>query len=145
MESPQAALDQENTRLAIDEFNRFVENYPNHALVANAQSKIEELREKLAYKEYLAAQLYFKMKYWDAAIIYYQSIINEYPRSVWVDDSQFGAGLAYKKKKEYSKATEIFTKLVAEGKTDPGIKKKAARELSEIQKYEAKKREKEKK
>ena len=139
MESPKASLDQENTRLAIDEFNRFIENYPNNSLVADAQSKIEELREKLAYKDYLAAQLYFKMKYWDAAIIYYQSVIKEYPRSTWVDDSQLGIGMAYSKKKDYTNAAEILKQIITGENTDSGVRKKAAKLLSEIQKYGEKK------
>jgi len=56
-----------------------------------------------------------------------------------VDGSQFGIGLAYMKKKEYSKASEVFNKLFAEEKIDPGIKKKSAKQLSEIQKYGGKK------
>jgi outer membrane protein assembly factor BamD len=139
MESPKASLDQENTHLAIDEFNRFIENYPNNSLVADAQSKVEELREKLAYKEYLAAQLYYKMKNWDAAILYYQSIIKEYPRSAWVDDSQFGIGISYVKKKEYDKASEVFRQLLATEKIDPGIRKKATKQLAEIKKRSEKK------
>jgi len=33
-ESPKADLDQENTLLAIDDFNRFIDNYPRHELTA---------------------------------------------------------------------------------------------------------------
>jgi outer membrane protein assembly factor BamD len=139
MESPQASLDQENTRLALDEFNRFIENYPNNSLVADAQAKIEELREKLAYKEYLSAQLYFRMKRYDAAIIYYKMVISEFPRSSWVDDAQFGIGMAHMKKKEYTEAREVFEQLLAGEKTEPGIKKKASKQLLEIQKNAHKK------
>jgi outer membrane protein assembly factor BamD len=139
MESPKASLDQDNTEKAIREFNLFVENYPDNKLIADAQGKLEELKEKLAYKDYLAAELYYKMKYYDAAIISFQTLIKEYPRSSWVDDSEYGIGLAHMKKKEYDKAATVFNQLMAGEKTDPGIKKKATKQLAEVKKRGAKK------
>lgn len=134
MESPRANLDQENTRLAIDEFTRFIENYPSHPFQAEAQKKIEELTEKLAYKDYLSAELYRKMnspESLEAAILYYQSVMKDYPRSTWSWYSQYGIGLVHLKRKEYDEAREAFTLLVKSEKTPPEIRKKAERRLKE--------------
>ena len=92
MESPQADLDQENTLLAIDEFNRFIENFPRNELVPEAEKKIKELQEKLAYKEYKIAELYRKMKSYDAALIYYQSVIDDHsgPSGSIIADMEWG-------------------------------------------------------
>lgn len=135
MESPKASLDQENTGLAIDEFKRFMENFPNHPLAAEAQKRIEELQEKLAYKEYLSAELYRKMKSpesLEAALIYYQSVIDEYPRSVWASQSLYGMGLVYIKKEDIPKAKEILTALAESDLTSQSLKNKALKLLKEL-------------
>jgi len=91
-ESPKASLDQENTRLAIDEFKRFIDSYPYDSHVNDAKKSIEELNAKLAYKEYLNAEQYRRMKAYDAALIYYDLVISNYPLSAWVDFSRYGMG-----------------------------------------------------
>jgi len=140
-ESPKASLDQENTRLALDEFNRFIDNFPQNPLIEEAQKRIDGLREKLAYKEYLAAETYRKMKSsesLEAALLYYNEIIGQYPRSVWVDDATFGIGQVHMRRKEYAEAAEVFRQLAESDQTDSNIRKKAARELSNIKKNEKK-------
>jgi outer membrane protein assembly factor BamD len=56
--SPRAPLDQQYTRKAIDEFQSFVEYYPNNPLVKDAAEKIRELNTRLAKKQYETAKLY---------------------------------------------------------------------------------------
>ncbi len=142
MESPKAILDQENTLLAINEFDRFIDNYPANSLVKEAQGKIEELTSKLAYKEYLNAESYKKLaKQYegalDAALFYYRYVINEYPRTVWVDYSRYGIGEVYFKKKEYEKAKEMFL-LIINADVDAELKKKASQMIEDMKKLEAK-------
>jgi len=137
MESPKAALDQENTLLAIDEFNRFIDNYPQNPLVNEAQKKIEELTEKLAYKEYINAEHYKKRGFYDAALLYYNFVIKDYPRSIWADKSRFGIGEVFFKKMEYEKAKEVFI-LIVNGDVDPELQKKASEMLDNIEKIEKK-------
>lgn len=137
MESPKSALDQENTLLAIDEFNRFIENYPQNPLINEAQKKIEELTAKLALKEYLNAEQYKRLKYYDSALIYYNSVIKDYPRSIWADYSRFGIGVVFFKKMEYEKAKSIFI-IIINGDVDPELQKKASEMLDKIEKIEKK-------
>jgi len=140
MESPSAILDQENTRLAVEEFNRFIDNYPSHPLVEESQKKIEELTAKLAYKEYLNAETYKKLwKQYDgaleSALYYYRYIIKKYPRTIWADYSRYGIGEVHFKKKEYEKAKEMFL-LVVNADVDAELKEKASKMLDEIEKIE---------
>jgi len=130
-ESPKAQLDQENTNLAIDEFNRFVDNYPQNTLVTDAQKKIEELREKLAYKDYLNAQLYLHMKQYEAAIIYFEDISENFPRTEWYKYSQIGLAQTYFKQKRYEKAREILS-VVVNNNDNMEIKKKASELITKI-------------
>lgn len=131
MESPKAILDQENTSLAIDEFNRFIDTYPTNEFVKEAHAKIDELTAKLAYKEYLAAELYKKMKHYDAAIIYYKYVISEYPRTIWAHYSRFGIGEVHFKKKEYESAKSWY-QLIINADVDAELKEKAVKRLDEI-------------
>ena len=132
-ESPKADLDQENTLLAIDEFNRFIDNFPRSEFIKEAQNYIEELSEKLAFKEYKNAELYRKLKKYDSAIQYYRFVISDYPRSVWADESRFGMGLVYLKQKNYERAKEIFQRLVTTNVSED-LKNKASKRLSYIEK-----------
>jgi len=132
-ESPKAVLDQENTLAAIDEFNRFIDNFPQHELAKKAQENIEELRAKLALKEYKNAELYRKLKKDESAIIYYRFVIRDYPRSIWANEARYGLGLVYLKQKNYEKAREMFQFLVNTN-VSKDLKNKASDKLDDIEK-----------
>jgi len=163
MESPKANLDQENTLLAIDEFNRFIGNFPRHDLVEDARKKISELEEKLSFKEYSNGEQYRKMKEYDAALIYYESVIEGFPNTVWADYCRYSMGLVhikllereikkikrFKEKNDtekYEEASETAQKerklakdmltLVLNSDTDTDLQKKASQKLSELEKLE---------
>jgi outer membrane protein assembly factor BamD len=78
MQSPKPVLDQQNTRKAIDEFQAFVEYNPGHALAPDAEAKIKELTERLAFKAYEAARQYERLDYFRAAILSYEVVIEKY-------------------------------------------------------------------
>ena len=78
MQSPKPVLDQQNTRKAIDEFQAFVEYYPGHPMAADAEAKIKELNDRLAFKAYEAARQYERMEYYRAAILSYDVVIEKY-------------------------------------------------------------------
>ena len=137
MESPKARLDQENTQLAIDEFYRFMDNYPSNPFVSEAQAKVEELRAKLAYKEYMNGRLYNKNKKFEAALIYYRFVISEYPRTIWAHYARFGIGEVHFKKKEYEQAKSWF-QLIINVDVDAELKEKAEKMLDKIEEIESK-------
>ncbi|MCQ2193319.1 MAG: outer membrane protein assembly factor BamD [Paludibacteraceae bacterium] len=94
LESPEAKLDQEFTRKAIDEFNSFLELYPKSERVPDANKYLDELREKLAYKAYLNVKLYNKLgnyqgNNYQSAIIAAQNAMKEYPGSKYEEDFAF--------------------------------------------------------
>jgi outer membrane protein assembly factor BamD len=78
MQSPKPVLDQQNTRKAIDEFQAFVEYNPAHPLAPDAEAKIKELNDRLAFKAYEAARQYERMEYYRAAIISYDVVIEKF-------------------------------------------------------------------
>jgi outer membrane protein assembly factor BamD len=78
MLSPRSSLDPQYTRKSIDEFQQFVEYYPSNTLVPEADTKIKELTNRLAKKQYETARLYTKMEFYKAALVYYEDVINRY-------------------------------------------------------------------
>lgn len=79
--SPKPQLDQEYTRAAIDHCDALIVSYPNSDFASQAEELIGDLRQKLARKAFLNADYYFKRKAYDSAILYYESLLREYPDS----------------------------------------------------------------
>ncbi len=69
--SPPYPLEQSYTTKAIEEFQAFIDFFPASAKVEEAESKIKELNERLAEKEYRSGLIYEKMEYEFAAMKYY--------------------------------------------------------------------------
>lgn len=61
LESPDARLDQTMTYNAIDALQEFIDIYPENERVLEANALLDELRDKLAYKAYLNAKLYYNL------------------------------------------------------------------------------------
>jgi outer membrane protein assembly factor BamD len=89
--SPDYTLDQEYTKKAIQEFQAFIDFYPTNEQVKDAEAKIQELNDKLAHKEFHSGEIYGKMDYYDAALIYYNNVIDTY------HDTKYAAMAAYNK------------------------------------------------
>ncbi|MBN1300076.1 MAG: outer membrane protein assembly factor BamD [Melioribacteraceae bacterium] len=89
--SPPPPLDQTYTRKAIDEFQAFIDFFPVDPRVEEAEKKIKEMNTKLAEKEYRSAVIYEKMEYFNAAIDYYQLVLDTY------HDTQYAPMALYNK------------------------------------------------
>lgn len=61
LDSPDARLDQADTKKAIEFYTQFVELYPDSPYAEQAYKEMGELYDKLAYKEYLTAKLYYNL------------------------------------------------------------------------------------
>ncbi|OQX94972.1 hypothetical protein B6I21_07855 [candidate division KSB1 bacterium 4572_119] len=76
--SPKYSLDQEYTLKAIEEFQKFLEDYPTSELKSETNKYMRKCREKLAKKYYVTAESYKKLTYYDAAIIYFDYVLDNY-------------------------------------------------------------------
>lgn len=85
--SPRHKLDQTYTRRAIEKFRIFNSRYPDSDRSAEASEYISDLRSKLARKQYSAADLYMRMHEYEAAIIYYNLVIDNYPDTPWAEQA----------------------------------------------------------
>lgn len=83
--SPRYRLDQGYTNTAIERFRLFMARYPNSELREEAAGYIEELRSKLAQRDYNAAEFYMRVSRYNSAAIYFGLVIDNYPETVWAE------------------------------------------------------------
>jgi len=76
--SPPYQLDQAYSKKAVEEFQAFIDFFPADKRVESATSKIKELNDRMAEKEFQAAVIYEKMEYERAAIKYFSNVAEYY-------------------------------------------------------------------
>ena len=108
--SPKSSLDQQFTKEAMNQFLSYIESYPQDKNVPDAEKKIKEMRNKLAYKDYFTAELYMKTDNYKAASLYFQAVYDEYIDSDWADDAMVGQAEAYINGKRYEDAKKVLEK-----------------------------------
>ena len=87
--SPKPRLDQEVTQKAIDALQLYINLYPYSDRVEEANRLIDELRDKLVYKSFLSAKMYYDFEDYKAAVVALTNSLKEYP------DSQYREELMY--------------------------------------------------
>lgn len=121
--SPKYELDQTYTRYAIIEFQNFLILYPTHKLAPDAEKKIKELRNKLAYKDLKTAELYIKLEDYKAALVYYNNILQEYFDTDYADDASYGKIQVLIIKKKYDDASKEIKRFKEKYKSSELYKK----------------------
>jgi len=89
--SPHRSLDQRYTESAIEEYQAFIDFFPEDPRVSEAERKIRELTDKLARKIYETAERYRRMGYTRSALIYYDQLLEKY------SDSKYSSSALYNK------------------------------------------------
>ncbi len=79
--SPEPSLDPNDTELAINDLQQFVNRYPNSELIDSCNNTIDRLRYKLEVKESENVRQYSKTEYFRAAVVSAMSFNEKYPRS----------------------------------------------------------------
>jgi outer membrane protein assembly factor BamD len=91
LDAPDAKLDQTETKKAIDFFTQFIDMHPESPYVEQAYNEMNELYDKLAYKEFLNAKMYYNLgtylgnNYLSAEIVAKNAIKN-YPTNKYQED-----------------------------------------------------------
>ena len=93
--SPGFELDQSSTERGIEVFNVFIQRFTDHDSVMVAVRRVDELREKLAYKQFFNAQLYERRGLFEAAGLSYEVVFDKYPDTPLADDALVGAIRCY--------------------------------------------------
>ena len=87
--SPTPRLDQKVTREAIDALQLYVNLYPFNDRVEEANRLIDELRNKLIYKSYLNAKLYYDFDNYKAAVVALNNSLRDYPDSKYREELMY--------------------------------------------------------
>lgn len=117
--SPNYQLDQENTVKAIKEFQEFTEFFPESELVPSVLKTIMEARVKLAKKTYRNGVLYFKMRDFESAIVYFDDVLNNYYDTIYAPQAMFDKGKSYARMKKYDDAENTYRKLLEKYPNSP--------------------------
>ena len=125
--------DQTKTKDAIRELEEFLELYPEGQYADSAKRSIEEGREKLVKKEVMNARFYEKIEQYDAAIVYYKIIIDEFPQSSYIGESKLALARNLYNVSRPKDATAILNELISSD-TDEETKRKAKMLLNRIEK-----------
>ncbi|MFN4255335.1 MAG: outer membrane protein assembly factor BamD [Saprospiraceae bacterium] len=79
--SPTFRLEQSNTVKAIEEFQIFVNLFPDSKRVDECNKLIDECRRKLEEKAYAEGTLYFNLRQYQSAVISFDNLLKDYPES----------------------------------------------------------------
>lgn len=74
-----AERDQSKTRDAIDEFEIFLERYPNSDLAPEVRAKLREAKDRLSESQYLIGYFYFRQHWYPGAIIRFRDVLKNDP------------------------------------------------------------------
>ena len=113
MLTPSARLDQKYTHEAIKRFDEFKSDWATSKFVEEADKHIVILRNKLAKKEFLTAELYFKMDRWNAVHEYADLVIREFSDTDFVDDAHLIKSKTYIEKKLWVQAEQELELLIS--------------------------------
>lgn len=130
--APKSQLDQKYTRLAIDDFQTYIEYAPSDSLVSDAEAKIHELTDRLAKKIFESGKLYYRLEYYRASIAYFNKVISEYNDSQFTDDAMLWKARSLMERKEFDAATTSLMELLTKY-PDTELKTDAQQLLSDIE------------
>ena len=88
--SPQPQRDQSYTLDAMSVCRNVVVDYAGSESAATAAELANDMRMKLAEKEFLNASFYFRRKMYDSAIIYFGTVADVYPDTEWAPKALLG-------------------------------------------------------
>ena len=87
-EAQRAEYDQNNANQAIAAFNDFLVRYPNSPKATQAKEWRAELKQEQSKGLFQIAHFYEKNKNYRAALVYYNEILAQNPRSDWANQAQ---------------------------------------------------------
>lgn len=111
-QSPRPQRDQTKTAKALDELYLLLREYPESDVRSEAEEQIAGCRSRLAEKDYRSGRLYLKLRYNEAARVYFDSVISEYADTSWYVWAVLGKGLAFEQDKRFEEAAEIYRSVI---------------------------------
>lgn len=110
-ESLKPAFDQDKTLAGIDAFRNFIERFPNDSRFTNALEYIRRSQYKLIEKKYQNGYIYYKMKDYSAALMYFDEVIDLGNTDSLDRKSLYYSALLHSHQKNTDAALASFNKL----------------------------------
>ena len=114
-------MDLGEAKVALSLLQEFIDDYPYSEYISYSQILVTELRSKLAQKEYETAKLYVKLEKYDAAVIYFNTVINDYYDTPYFEKSHLGIMLSYGLNKKYSQLSDYYKNHINQIKKESNI------------------------
>lgn len=86
LSSPTYSLDQQDTYQAIDEFQYFVQIYPDSPRVQECNKLIDNLRSKIEKKKFEITKMYYNIDDYKATITCVEQLLQEFPASKYREE-----------------------------------------------------------
>jgi outer membrane protein assembly factor BamD len=119
-------LDQTSTKEAQHKLKSFLEANPQSRFADSARLYIDKCNNKLAEKEFHAANFYEKTDHYEAAIVYYKYIIDEFPESPFAAQSKLLIAQDLIALSRNSEAIAFLDEIIEQSKDDSIVKKAAS-------------------
>ncbi len=120
LDSPYYKLDQTSAIDAMKEMQLFINYYPRSSRIEEANRIIDQLREKLAHKDFEIARLYYKRDMYSASAIAFANVAKDFPETKYREEALFmvvksyyyyaNHSIASKQGERYEKVLEAFEK-----------------------------------
>lgn len=107
-----APLDQEMTKRAIEQLERFAAQYPESPLTPPARERIAELRSRLAQKDYDTALLYERLESAAAARVYLEAVARDYADTPWAPKALLAQARSLGREGKTAEAQEVYGRLI---------------------------------
>lgn len=122
--SPRSDLDQDYSIKAMRLFSLYIDKYPNSPMREDCEKKYKELNDKLIYKAYIAAKLYYNIGQYKAAMVSLHNCLVDYPESVYREEIMYLIAkstylravnsIESKQKERYQKTIDEYYSFIAE-------------------------------
>jgi outer membrane assembly lipoprotein YfiO len=109
-----AERDQSKTEDAIEEFEIFVERYPNSELMPEVRTKLRDARDRLSESQYLVGYFYFRQQWYPGAIIRFRDVLERDPEFTGRDAIYFYLAEALYQIQRGAEALPYYERLIAE-------------------------------
>ena len=87
--SPKARLDQTVTEKAMESFQLYLSRYPNSSRKEQIHEYMDEMRDKLSYKDYLSARNYYLREKYKSAVVSLENCLKDYPGSKYREEIMY--------------------------------------------------------
>jgi len=131
-----ADFDQEYTLKALAQWQAFVQQYPDHPFVAEADAQIAACRARLAHKLWRNGDVYRKQDLYEPAQFYFKAVIEQYSDTPVYGDALIGLALTDAKLGRKDTALVVLRDLAKKFDGKP-LGDEAARWAERVQKWPA--------